>query len=390
MKKGLGLPPNVPASEHNCKEDSTIMISLGFEGVIPLLDIRSYKFVPSTEEFKPTRKGFCLEGQKSIYAFMAKVDVAIGEIRKIEELPIEPPYIKPLMTVQSRKNNEKLMINYGRCEDDNFIPVMDVGIYKYNPSTRELRPTPRGVCVAGDNIYDFMKKLGYARDKIENTRKRSKPPRPMADKQIDFKITTDLSLAFTSAFTGREIVESAKRSLDAAEGFNKLSQSTGTTVEEISGFTYAAKLADVSQEALGMGLKNLSRGMMDAAAGTGDAKDAFDAMGLSVTDASGGLKTTGDMLIEVSEKFAGYEDSAGKTALAMKIFGRSGADLIPLLNQGKAGLAEAAKEGRAFGVVIGKEAAEAAERFNDNLKRLKDGALSGFAQLHKGMMSNAR
>jgi hypothetical protein len=235
----------------------------------------------------------------------------------------------------------------------------------------------------------------------------------MADKQINFKISTDASqsvrevkrahdalgsleakssslssaisthwrsigASIAGAFIGREIVEFAKRSLDGAEGFNKLAQSTGTTVEEISGFTYAAHLADVSQEGLGMGLKKLSRGMMDAAAGTGDALSAFEAMGLTVKDANGGLKTTGDMLLEVSEKFAGYEDSAGKTALAMKIFGRSGADLIPLLNQGKAGLAEAAKEGKAFGVVIGNEAAAGAERFNDNLKRLKDGALSGF------------
>jgi len=235
----------------------------------------------------------------------------------------------------------------------------------------------------------------------------------MADKTVDFKIRTDASgsikaiqgvhtafnnlekrtqslsanctthfarigTAIAGSLAVRELIDFGKRSIDAADSFNKLSQRLGVSVEDISAYTYAAKLADVTQEGLATGVKKLSKNMFDAAAGTGEAKDAFAAMGLSVKDATGGLKTTSQMLEEVAEKFSQYEDSAAKTALAQKIFGKSGADLIPFLNQGKQGLAEATKEGKAFGVVIGKEAAEAAERFNDNITRLKEAA-GGFA-----------
>lgn len=177
---------------------------------------------------------------------------------------------------------------------------------------------------------------------------------------------------------GREILDLAKSSLDAADSLNKLSQSTGTTVEELSALGYAARLSDVSQEGLSTGLKKLSKNMLDAAAGTGEGRDAFAAMGVSVKNAAGGLRTTGDILEDLAEKFSSYEDSAAKTALAQKIFGRSGADLIPLLNQGREGLAAMAAEADRLGLVLTKETTQAAENFNDNLTRLR-ALLEGFA-----------
>jgi hypothetical protein len=65
------------------------------------------------------------------------------------------------------------------------------------------------------------------------------------------------------------------------------------------------------------------------------------------------------------------EDGAGKTAIAMNIFGRSGAQLIPMLNAGRDGLAQMGNEAQRFGVVVTNTAAKSAEDFNDNLTRLK-------------------
>jgi hypothetical protein len=64
------------------------------------------------------------------------------------------------------------------------------------------------------------------------------------------------------------------------------------------------------------------------------------------------------------------EDGAGKTALAMAIFGRSGADLIPMLNAGRDGLAQMTEEANRFGLTISTQTSKAAEGFNDNLTRI--------------------
>lgn len=164
---------------------------------------------------------------------------------------------------------------------------------------------------------------------------------------------------------------SIKTAIDNADKVNKLSQSTGTTTEEFTKLSYAAELADVSQESLGKSLGKLSKAMVSAAAdGAGVAGQAFAQMGISVKDADGNLKSSSAVVSEVAGKFEGYRDGAAKTALAIALFGKAGADMIPLLNQGKQGLSDAADEAERFGLVLDNKTTMAAEAFNDNLKRM--------------------
>jgi hypothetical protein len=162
-----------------------------------------------------------------------------------------------------------------------------------------------------------------------------------------------------------------KRSADHADELGKMAQKVGVSVEALSRLEYAGRLADVSLEQLGTGLRKLSQNMLDLAAGRGQtAKTAFDALGIAVKDANGQLRASDVVLAEVADKFARMEDGSTKTALAVSLFGRSGAELIPLLNEGKAGLAEMAAEADRLGVTISTKTAKSAEAFNDNLTRL--------------------
>lgn len=161
-----------------------------------------------------------------------------------------------------------------------------------------------------------------------------------------------------------------KGSINAADELNKMAQKVGVSVESLSALQYAGKLSDVSLESLGTALKKLSVNMLDAAAGSGDAKDAFKALGINVKDGAGNLKSSDVVLAELADKFRGMEDGAGKTALAVKILGRAGSDLIPMLNGGSRGLAEMKDEAQKLGVIVGGDLAKKSEQFNDNLTRL--------------------
>jgi chromosome segregation ATPase len=165
-------------------------------------------------------------------------------------------------------------------------------------------------------------------------------------------------------------VSSIKSAIDLADELGKSSQKIGMTVEDLSALSYAAQLADVDMTTLQQSLKKLSVGMQETQAGTGEARVAFQALRISVEDASGSLKTNQQVLSEIADQFEQMEDGAGKTALAVKLFGRAGAELIPLLNAGSAGLKANAEEAKRFGIIISTEAAKAAEEFNDNLTRL--------------------
>ncbi len=162
-----------------------------------------------------------------------------------------------------------------------------------------------------------------------------------------------------------------KGAIDTGDQLNKLSQKTGIAVEKLSELAYAGDLADVNLESLATGVKKLSVNMAEAATNTNSkAAEAFKALGVAVKDANGNLRSSDEVIADIADRFVDMKDGAGKTALAVALFGKAGADLIPLLNQGGRGLAEMADEAKKLGLVMTGDTAKAAEEFNDNLRKL--------------------
>jgi len=169
-----------------------------------------------------------------------------------------------------------------------------------------------------------------------------------------------------------------KQAINAADEMGKMAAKVGVSTEELSKLSYAADLAGVSTGELQGALGLLTRNMTSAAQGTGDAKNAFDALGIRVKDASGNLRSSADVMGDLADQFANMQDGANKTALAIQIFGRAGANMIPLLNGGRESIKNAGDELERLGGVVTKKAAEEAAQFNDNLTRLNK-TVSGLA-----------
>jgi hypothetical protein len=203
--------------------------------------------------------------------------------------------------------------------------------------------------------------------------------------QLSVNKSEDMKKAFSAAgvaisgalaSAGGAIVEMVSHAAEAADHLVKLSQSAGVSVEALSSLGYAAKLSDIDLEALGGSLEKLSKHMFEAADKGGTSGAAFERLGISVKDSSGHLRNIEDVMADLAGKFSGMEDGAAKTALAMQLFGKSGAVMIPLLNQGSEGLAKMTEEARKLGITIDGETSKAAEEFHDNLVRL-EGVLTG-------------
>lgn len=158
-----------------------------------------------------------------------------------------------------------------------------------------------------------------------------------------------------------------KGAVDSADAAAKSAQMIGITTEALTGLQYAAGLSDVSTQTLNSSLLKFNKNIAAAANGTKAQAQAFSDIGVSVKDANGNLKTADSLLLEVSDKFAGYQDGAQKSALAQDLFGKSGAKMIPLLNGGAASINELTAQAERFGLVVSSETAAAAEQFNDSL-----------------------
>ena len=123
--------------------------------------------------------------------------------------------------------------------------------------------------------------------------------------------------------------------LQLGDQLEKMSQKTGLAVPVLDKLRQAADLGGTDFKVLSRALPTLAKNMQDASDGVGTAKEAFERLGLGVTNADGSLKSLDQMFFEIGDKIKDMDDRTLAAANAAEIFGTGmGAKLIPIMNQG--------------------------------------------------------
>jgi hypothetical protein len=156
----------------------------------------------------------------------------------------------------------------------------------------------------------------------------------------------------------------------------KSAQRIGVNVEAFQEIVEAADDVQVSAGSVEAGLRFLGRNAYEASKGSQEAAGAFRTLGVSVRDSNGKLRGTDSLLMDLADKFTAMPDGPEKTALAMKVLGRGGTEMIPLLNKGSVALAEMRKQARETGLVLDKEGVASAVAYTEALDGFED-ALTG-------------
>ena len=151
------------------------------------------------------------------------------------------------------------------------------------------------------------------------------------------------------------------------------SQITGMTTEEVQALQYSAELLDTSLETISGSMARNIRSMQSAADGMGDIADAYDALGIAVTDSAGNLRDSETVYWEAIDALGTIEDRTERDALAMQIFGKSAQELNPLIAAGSEEVARLAEEAENVGYVLDEDTLEAFGEFDDELQRVKAG-----------------
>lgn len=146
------------------------------------------------------------------------------------------------------------------------------------------------------------------------------------------------------------------------------SEKLGVAADVLQELRYAADQSDVSFESLTTGLKFLSKNAAEAAQGNEEAMKSF--AGISLRNGEGGLKTADQLLNDIIADFENTKDPIEQSRLAMKRFGKSGLDLVPMLKQGPEAIKAFIADAHDLGVVLDKETLEASDAFDRSLKRL--------------------
>jgi len=162
----------------------------------------------------------------------------------------------------------------------------------------------------------------------------------------------------------------------AGEELVRLSGKIGIDIEKLQELQHWAKQNEVQADTLERSLAFMNRGLGQAALGKGNLAKAAARLDIALKRPDGSLRSIDELLPEIADKLNSLEDPGRRTALAMDIFGRAGADMLPGLKGGSLAMAIAAQEARNLGLVMSREAAEGGDAFGDAQNRVI-GALAG-------------
>lgn len=178
-----------------------------------------------------------------------------------------------------------------------------------------------------------------------------------------------LAPSLAGALSVGAFVAWSKSIIDAADEMNDLSQRIGIGVEQLAKYELAAKQSGTSMESVARGVKGLSAAMLEHG-------DDLRKAGITAKDADGALR-------QLSDVFAAMPDGMEKTSLAVKLFGKAGMELIPMLNMGSKGLDESAQKSAKYAATMAALAPQA-DKFNDSLAELSmNGKIAGMTLVNQ-------
>ncbi|WP_287497169.1 hypothetical protein [Pandoraea sp. CB10b_02] len=182
-------------------------------------------------------------------------------------------------------------------------------------------------------------------------------------KEIDAafaKLGVGIGLGLTAA--GGAAVLLGKNAIDQLAALDDAAQKTGSSVENLSKIQQSTMSYGHSFDEVESAISKLAKGMATVDDESNKTNKALAALGVSARDAGGNLRDPAQVLIDISKSLQNYQDGAAKTALVTDLFGKSGANLLPVLN-------DMAESVDGF-TGASKEAAANAAAFQDNLNRL--------------------
>lgn len=174
-----------------------------------------------------------------------------------------------------------------------------------------------------------------------------------------------IGTAITAAFSTHAI----KKIIDSGEQIGKLSNKLDMSTRSLSELKYVASSCGVEFDALTSGLTAMSARIHDAATGSGEAKDALTALGLSAKELA--ALSPDQQLEKIASQFERLTDASDKAYIVTKLFGSESNALVGILEQGAVGINKMREEARKLGVTLSEEDCKAMAQFNSELNKLQ-------------------
>lgn len=164
------------------------------------------------------------------------------------------------------------------------------------------------------------------------------------------------------------ITQGIRASLDYAGSLGEVAQQLGVTTRELQTFRFAVQQNGGSVEQADQALGKFAISISKALAGSKQAAAAFGAVGVSLGDLQ--TKSKSDVLGQIADKMKATGGASANAAAGVALFGRGFQKIIPVLDQGSAGMNELAAAADELGIVLSDEQIQKADATADKLDAL--------------------
>ena len=243
----------------------------------------------------------------------------------------------------------------------------------------EYRKLQRDIIVTENQLKTFegqLRKIGNV-----NLRAMSEQFRDMGNKltsagQAMRGLST--AAAAVAASIGAVTVKSGKW----ADDINTMSKVYSIGTKELQQYSAAAELVDVDVETIAKSHVKLEKTMMSASKGTGASAEAFEKLGVDITNADGSLREGDAVWQDTISALGNMENETERDAIAMQLMGKSAAELNPLIEDGGKTYKQVSDTLSKYGLdFIDQETLDQANAFNDSLDTIKAVGMVAFQQL---------
>lgn len=169
---------------------------------------------------------------------------------------------------------------------------------------------------------------------------------------------------------------------DSTGAIKDASDRAGTSAEEFQKWKFAAEQSGMSMETLQSAMVKQQRAFSDAKSGSETMGAAYQALGLDISN----IGSSSEAFELVMARLGDMQDETQRNAIAADIFGKSYAELTPLLNEGSDGMAALKQKAVDLGAVMSNETVAAGEQLGDTFDQVSAAGTGIFNSLASTML----
>lgn len=313
---------------------------------------------------------------KSLQGANKEIKSTQNQLKDVEKLLKLDPTNTELLRQKQQLLGQAIAETSGKLEDLKKVEAQ-MKSQGVDENSEQFMALQREIIATENELKNLTKEAGNTKsafDKIkEATDKVAAGAKNVAQK------TKALSAGGAAVAGG--LLATGANAIKTADDLATLSKRTGLSTEMLQKFSYASDMVDVSTEELAGAMSKMKKQM-------GNNPEAFEALGVSVTNADGSFRDLESVFYDSLAALSQIGDETERDLAAMDLFGKSGDALATIIDDGGASLQEYGAKAQEMGLILSDDTIGKLTSTGDTIDEMKARTTATLVEVGATLLEN--